>query len=146
MNQNFLNEEPTQEKPSNINNLNIPCLYQNVQIHQQFNYIEGQTSIYNEAIKILNENIEMKNVSFINLVNKLKDKIAETEKELSDNLKQPIKSNRNIINLKGMKIKENKKRILVDETNFVSNPEFEEEKSNNERTIFSHTFKKIKDV
>lgn len=140
-----------QKVEPNIKDLDMRIIYQQALIEQNFNYSEGHSSIYKEAIKILNENIEMKNVSFISLVNKLKDKITITQKELSQNLKEPITCNRNVINLKGMKIKENKKRVLIDE-NEPTISTFEEEKLSNENEpkdnhnpFFSHTYKKIKD-
>jgi len=132
----------------------LTALYSQAVIDQNKNYLEGHLTIYKEAFKILNENIEMKNVSFISLVNKLKEKVDQSKKELSAKLNEPIVCNRNIINLNGMKIKENKKRVYEDCGEKLRMNGFEEEKSSqvegefvlNNNPLLPQTFKKIKEI
>lgn len=134
-----------------LNSNDVTNLYKQAISDQNINYFEGNLTIFREALNILNENIELKNVSFINFVNKLGEKITKTKADFSSNLNDSNISNKSIINLNGMKIKENKKRVYEDVENFKK-LSFEEEKNtieNNENPfvnpLLPHTFKKLKD-
>ena len=133
----------------------IAGIYKQALSDQNINYLDGYLSMYQQTLSILNENLELKNVSFISLINKLRDKITQTKTEFSANLNEPIYCNRNIVNLNGMKIKENKKRVYDDVTDFRK-ISFEEEKASSDSNInndnivqnsfFTPSYKKIKDV
>lgn len=131
----------------------LKSLFSQAILNQNNNYLEGHQIIYKEALKILTENIEMKNVSFISLINKLKEKIDQSKKELSAQLNEPLVINRNIINLNGMKIKENKKRVYEDCGAKLRMDGFEEEKlsqfednSDSNNQIPPLAFKKVKEI
>ena len=128
------------------------AIYKQAVSDQNLNYLEGYLTIYKEAAHILNENMELKNVSFISFINKLRNKIAQNKTDISARLNEPVVCNRNIINLNGMKIKENKKRVYEDGEN-PKQIAFEEEKlsfdnsdNNLNNPFLPHNYKKLKDI
>ncbi len=127
------------------------AVYKQALTDQNLNYLEGYLTIYKEAAHILNENLELKSVSFISFINKLRNRITQNKTDISARLNEPVVCNRNIINLNGMKIKENKKRVYEhgEDPNKIT---FEEEKlsfENNENNLLNpflpHNYKKLKD-
>ena len=100
------------------------------------NYTKGKMDIFEEALNLIEKSSEYQNIQFKSLMTALEQRIQNRSlSEKSKNERKDVVSN--IPNFSGMRIRENKKRFLID-IDFETDGNYNKEKQTQEQTPFSH--------